>query len=252
MQAALLSLGTVPSKERIQKYLSGQWHQRSEDLEHGFSCECDECSRRQVLGLRRIRRSRSSARQESEPVRTGSRRRRTKHENARRGEGKIGRVAQLRPGRITFDTVLIEEGRRLELNRQGQCNPEDVASQFNASNAECSWNSDEHSAHSNALYRQTKTERRAWQEDQAQARKRTEQYMDGFYDRNPAAKANGWLAMSHHRDGGVDGRARRDAVDRAAAGLIKVQQRQLLGLVPKFKAKKRSMDSSKRESRPRQ
>ncbi|KAJ9475696.1 Serine/threonine-protein phosphatase [Pseudozyma hubeiensis] len=247
MQAALLSLGTVPSKDRIQKYISDQRHQRYEELEHEFNCECDECSRRDVLGLRRIRRNRPSARQEAETVRKGSRRRRPKDENARRGEGKIGRVAHLRPGRISFDTVLVEEGKRFELNRQGQCDSQEASSQFHDSNAECSWNSDEHSAHSNALYRQTRTERGALREEQAQGRKRTEQYVHGFYDRNPAAKANGWLALSHHRDGGVDRRARSDAIDRAAAGLIKVQQHQLLGLVPSFKTKKRSKYSSKRE-----
>lgn len=160
-----------------------------------------------------------------EGLRRKATRRRTLEENARRGESKIGRVAGLRPGRITLKPVQMDvpkpDQKVLEPTVKGPCDTRIARSGEHVS-GESSWNSDDHSTHSNRLHHDAQLAERATREgdrEEARASQATEYYMNDFYTRNPSAKANGWLALPHHRDlvgGGKGGGKRR--MDMAARG----------------------------------
>lgn len=213
-----------------------------------------------VLGLRRARRTQPNAAQTTpgdptriqrslaseEPARPRSRRHRV-DPNARRGGSKIGRAAQLRPGRITLpppqalpeavnrgpgDAVVLEP----ELNSLSQSRSEsrpDTEGPSVQLGEEGSWDSAEHSAHSNLVHRTMKGKgrKKASRQQEVEA----ERYFHDFYTRNPAAKANGWLELPHHRR--LEGWEEREedhvsAMDRAARGLIRAQRSPLVGLLP--------------------
>lgn len=74
---------------------------------------------------------------------------------------------------------------------------------------------------------------------------------EDFYRRNPAALANGWLALSHHRD--VPAWAARSesspAIDSVVRFLIQPDKPPLLGLMPNLKPRrqeKRHRDALRR------
>lgn len=183
-----------------------------------------------------------------EPVRPRSRRHRI-DPNARRGGSKIGRAAQLRPGRITLpqpqalgevanrgprDALVLEpESNSLSPSRAELRSDTELGPSVRLGE-EGSWDSDEHSAHSNLMHR-AKAEGRARVSRQQQVE--AERYFNDFYARNPAAKANGWLELPHHRrlQGWEERKEERvSAMDRAAQGLIRAQQSRLVGLLPRL------------------
>lgn len=190
-------------------------------------------------------------------------RRRAEDENGRHGESKLGRVAGLRPGRITIGAPLkrvVEEENRerkegalrpragdrgcstegLPLGPLSRQRKDDRHTQSPLGEREeegnSSWDSDEHSLHSNIHSYQAKYANppptSAGMEKDAGA------LFDDFYSRNPAAIANGWLALPHHRD--APAWANREeqvqAIDQAARSLLRPRQAQLVGLVPLFKS----------------
>ena len=257
---------------------------------------CSHISALTVLGLRRIRRSVptnnipdaaiehhvppsiGAEAERPEPVH-GSinatkmpNRRRPGNENARRGESKLGRASNLRPGRITLgslDSLMPKEPVKARTEVASPLGPSldapvhcayggqekhDDDPCASASSGGSSWNIDEHSLHSNMMHyeaRQMKergpelgTAIRADPEPSTEVRPGQDsggELFDDFYLRNPAALANGWLALSHHRD--VPAWANRDgpspAIDNAIRSLIRPNQPQLLGLLPELKRRPR-------------
>lgn len=137
------------------------------------------------------------------------------------------------------------------------------------SDKETSWDSDEHSLHSNlvhhqrVLMKQTRSDpsqplQAEWHQaseavptaqmpqngtttEAATCRNGASHLFDDFYKRNPAALANGWLALGHHRD--LPAWAQRSGpspgLDNLVQALIQPHQPQLVGLMPKFKSKRK-------------
>lgn len=211
-----------------------------------------------MLGLRRARRTHPNAAQTAtgdpthslakeahrdEPVRPRSRRHRV-DPNARRGGSKIGRAAQLRPGRITLpppqrtnrgprDAGVLEPDSNTLSQSTSESRPDTEGPSVQLGE-EGSWDSDEHSAHSNLKHR-AKAEGRAQVLRQQEVE--AERYFNDYYTRNPAAKANGWLELPHHRrlEGWEERKEdRTSAMDRAARGLIQAQRSRLVGLLPRL------------------
>lgn len=187
---------------------------------------------------------------EHDPVIKAPRRRRSMDDNARRGGNKIGRVAGLRPGRITLTPIHLTQVGAAQTPHPPMQDHRGFASAMTLCNKDkfveqpC-WESDQHSQHSSVVHGTAKRKR------QASVRKRgehracaTEQYMNDSH--TPVAKAKGWLALPHHRglSGSGDWRGGNRMIDKAAEGLIRAQGRQLLGLLPALRSKKR--DSRKK------
>ena len=212
-----------------------------------------------VLGLRRVRRSeparrvggpqsRAEGAWTEQPLSNGGHahvkvrsRKRPTNDNARMGEGKIGRAAQLRPGRISFkiidETIPNPRGRNSPVEPASHASNtiESIDAPVKDTEAESSWNSEEHSQHSNRLYRQAKVPRKDPPHNRI-----TEHYLNDFYTRNPAAKANGWLSLPHHRHlPAISTGDHSPAVDHAARGTIQSQTRQVLGLLPNLKRRRK-------------
>ncbi|SJX65165.1 uncharacterized protein SRS1_16024 [Sporisorium reilianum f. sp. reilianum] len=248
MEAALRSLGAWDAKDRVRRYVAQHEHQRFECTTHDSDCFCDHCERQQVLGLRRVRRSAPAIGRASAGVGTDARlsgderdrdgapgpvrkqaRKRPVNENARRGQSKIGRAAHLRPGRLTFPLP-----HAMDPFTGGQCSstaPFERSDDMETGPArdpcvseESSWHSDEHSQYSIRRHRQGAHENRRGQEER----------LYDFYARNPAAKANGWLSLPHHRYASSSRVGGGAAVKRAARAIIQSQQRQVLGLLPRL------------------
>lgn len=173
-----------------------------------------------------------------EPGQDGARARKRSRKrslDAARGESRIGRAAQLRPGRLTFklhDARAPKHSAPTPASFE-ECNDETQGARDPGVPEEGrSWDSDEHSRHSNDLHRASVKVEERGKERQRDA---TEVYLEDFYTRNPAAKANGWLALAHHRDAAVGGRVgEKQAVERAARGMVRAQQRHVLGLLPRL------------------
>lgn len=188
-------------------------------------------------------------------------------ENARRGESKIGRAALLRPGRITLpveglrEVPVKGEGDAVELSPNADASTRRDADEMGLEDeADCaqagagSWYSDQHSFHSNLLHQAAKGHGRTSEPYEAADREAgrkmdcTEHYFNDFFTRNPAAKANGWLALPHHRrtEGWVAREGRESVIDRAARGLIKAQESRLVGLLPKLSCRRARCSGDKR------
>ena len=225
----------------------------------------------------------------SEQPRQTTFRRRPTNENARRGESKLGRAAHLKPGRITlplpesiFATKAKSEAADKEMqpllvpsaasslaaSRPGKkrenASKVEVGSCPNPSEQpeeaedESSWDSDEHSLHSNLVHHEAKQMKKTQEgippsttakspvrseSDQREEKdEATCPLLDDFFQRNPAAVANGWLAMPHHRDvpEWMVERDRSKAMQSVARDLIQTNQPRLLGLVPQFRSRRRS------------
>lgn len=96
-----------------------------------------------------------------------------------------------------------------------------------------SWNSDQHSLHSNIKHREAIAHNEKGHFAVAQKDLRGDIF-DDFFQRNPAALANGWLALPHHRDVPVWSEQPQSVVDKVVKGLIRPDRPQLTGLVPAF------------------
>lgn len=220
------------------------------------------------------------------PVRQTPFRRRPTNENARRGESKLGRAAHLKPGRLTLPlpesimpTIRKSRSRDPELKpTNGASLPgthsakehEKVSREkgepcTSTADANSSWDSDEHSLHSNLVHHEARQMKASSQSDlppikanatpeskqghgarEEQLRDQVEEsqcpLMDDFFSRNPAALTNGWLAMPHHRDdpNSAGRQDRSPAIRSAVRDLIQPNQPHLSGLVPHFSSNRRS------------
>lgn len=212
-------------------------------------------TRPSVLGLRRIRRSQNvqgqtqadvsrgaagalvdEQSQDRAPVRKQSRKR-PLDAVATRGQSKIGRAAHLRPGRLTFglnDAKALLAGGQRSSTAPGLFEESTTAARDrSASEGSCGWQSDEHSQHSSWVHCAEKGGKENLPREQAPEREAAEHYLYDFWARNPAAKANGWLSLSHHRYVPDCSRAHQSsAMTRAARVKIRSQHRQVLGLLP--------------------
>ena len=218
-------------------------------------------------------------RQDSSQGRRATHKRRSVDETARYGQSKLGRAAHLRPGRITLGQVYsaIKKAQPQEEHVDAatlrppstplSCRADDEVDEKGlnsgpcapASDGQTSWRSEEHSVHSNMQHHQARltTSGRAdpppmpagaqlMPETSAERHGDAGPLFDDFYRRNPAALANGWLALSHHREL-PPGRARSSAaIDNIVQCLIQPNQPQLVGLFPKFssRTKRRRRSSS--------
>ncbi|KAJ1023730.1 hypothetical protein NDA18_004713 [Ustilago nuda] len=225
----------------------------------------------------------------SEQPRQTTFRRRPTNENARRGESKLGRAAHLKPGRITLplpESIFATKAKSEAADKKMQplLVPSAASSlaasrpgkkRENASKVEVgscpnpseqpegaedgsSWDSDEHSLHSNLVHHEAKqmkktqeaippstTAKSPVRSESGQREEKDEAtcpLLDDFFQRNPAAVANGWLAMPHHRDvpEWMVERDRSKAMQSVARDLIQTNQPRLLGLVPQFRSSRRS------------
>ncbi|SNX86820.1 uncharacterized protein MEPE_05529 [Melanopsichium pennsylvanicum] len=275
MEAALFHLGRLDVNERVRRYVADQRRQMDQENLHD------------MLGLRKARRKAPDPDMYASPcfgangVSTGSIdparatvcRRRPLDENARRAESKLGRAANLRPGRITIttlETILAQNPHKKTRNKDAsRFEPTSNDSNDNRNTHadhgpstgavprnrnESSWDSDEHSIHSNLMHYDGQHLKRTQRSDPQQERTEVptqfqeevvwqknaaeKALFDDFYKRNPAALANGWLALRHHRD--LPARGDEGAItDRVAKAMVRSRRPPLLGLHPTFKLRTR-------------
>lgn len=196
-------------------------------------------------------------------------RRHPTNENSRRGESKLGRAAGLRPGRITLWSVLeapkpTTVDTRHIVKSSPECLPCATAHSelvdakrrkdspcLRSSNEEDGWDTDEHSAYSNFLHHEAN---RVGETDRSHLnaaiqansppscnpaldKERVDYLFDDFYSRNPAALANGWLALPHHRDDPAmqEKRAASPPIRGVVRALLRPNQPQLVGLLPSLR-----------------
>ncbi|ETS61381.1 hypothetical protein PaG_04408 [Moesziomyces aphidis] len=203
MEPALRTLGVLDRNSHISRFNSEQQLHPCSHL-HDLHCDCTQCEREQVLAARRARRSHPRKPDEDE-ARNGRWRRRAVDENARRGESKIGRAAQMRPGRITLPpptTTMAERDPASQSEQADETDPNQAAPENN-------------------------------QERGGEGRETTPGWVGDFYSRNPAALANGWLAFHHHRfmSSPMD-RDEPASVEIVASAVVRASRTQLLGLTP--------------------